>query len=708
MAISAEDTASLAGSPGTGPRSPWWPLRPWLLALGAWLVLAGLTSAALWHLRRDALESQTRELNLLSLALTDEIDRGLRGTEEGLHALRAELREGRLPVHGPGTTQALHTRAGLMPLVRTLWLVDREDGVVAASEAAPAPGLAGFAPAPDRLGANAMALSRPFDAAGSAAGEPQVALAVRWEGAPGAANGWILAALPARALLGAFSAALPAADARMTVLRGDGVPLAAAGPELPVPADPQQALPQPGRPGMEVRTFPNGSQHLVAQHTVARYGLRVIVSRDMAALLAGWRGAAELAGAVLLLLLASMAAAVHFVRRADLRRAEAQRALQAQLARAGKLESLGTLAGSVAHDFNNVLAGIVGFGEMAQDAAPPGSDQARHLDKVLQAAQRGKALVERILAFSRGGARTSTVFELEPVVEEVLGLLSASLRPGVVLEREFSAPAARLRGDPTQAFEAVMNLCTNAMQAMPRGGMLSVRLAREQVAATRVLSHSRLAAGRYLVLAVADQGEGIAPQVMEHLFEPFFTTRGAQSGTGLGLAVVHGVVAEFGGAVDVQSTPGQGARFTLYLPECLEAAAAAVPTGAAVPGGTGQALLVVDDEPLLAALAEELLTGLGYAPVAFTDPVAALQALQADPVRFAAVITDEVMPGLTGTQLTEALRRHAPTLPVLLVTGYGGALLARRAAAAGVTRVLAKPLERAALAHALGEVLCQA
>lgn len=682
-----------------GPPAAW---RPWLLALALWLALAGITAAALWHLRSDTLENQVRELNLLSLALTDEIDRGLRGTEEGLHALRAELHEGRLRVDGTGTAQALHTRAGLMPLVRTLWLVDRHGRTIAASEAAPAPALAGFAPAPGRLGVNDMALSRPFQAE---AGEPLVALAVRRDGAAGAAGGWIVAAVPAGALLGAFNAAGPAADARMTVLRGDGVPLAATRSVMPAPDDPQQARRVAGRPGMEVRTFTDGSEHLVALHTVARYGLRVIVSRDMAALLAGWRAAAEVAGAVLLLLLASMAAAVHFVRRADLRRAEAQRALQAQLARAGKLESLGTLAGSVAHDFNNVLAGIVGFGEMAQDAAPPGSDQARHLDKVLQAAQRGKALVERILAFSRGGALTSTVFELEPVVEEVLGLLSASLRPGVVLEREFSAPAARLRGDPTQAFEAVMNLCTNAMQAMPRGGMLSVRLAREQVAATRVLSHSRLAPGRYLALAVADQGEGIAPHVMEHLFEPFFTTRGAQSGTGLGLAVVHGVVAEFGGAVDVQSTPGQGARFTLYLPECLEAAAAPVPTGAAVPGGTGQALLVVDDEPLLAALAEELLTGLGYAPVAFTDPVAALQTLQADPARFAAVITDEVMPGLTGTQLTEALRRHAPGLPVLLVTGYGGALLARRAAAAGVTRVLAKPLERAALAHALGEVL---
>jgi signal transduction histidine kinase len=197
-----------------------------------------------------------------------------------------------------------------------------------------------------------------------------------------------------------------------------------------------------------------------------------------------------------------------------------------------------------------------------------GSDQARHLDGVLRAATRGKALVERVLSFSRGGARLSTVFELEPVVEEVLSLLSASLRAGVVLERVFEAPGARLRGDPTQAFEAVLNLCTNAMDAMPGEGMLSVRLERLHVAEPRILSHTQLSAGDFVALTVSDQGSGISPEVMEHLFEPFFTTRTAKSGTGLGLAVVFGVVAEFGGAIDVRSSPGQGASFIVYFPLC--------------------------------------------------------------------------------------------------------------------------------------------
>ncbi|HET7865088.1 MAG TPA: ATP-binding protein [Burkholderiaceae bacterium] len=690
-------------------RAAW---RPWLLALSLWLALAAVAALALWHLRSDTLDSQTRELGLLSLALTDEIDRGLRGTHEGLQALRAELGEGHLPLAGGAAAQALQTRASLMPLVEMLWLVDREGRVLAASGTTPAPPLPGFVPVLGGLPAEAMALSAPFPNTARAAGhDTLVALAISLPGLPHTASlseGWILAALPAGALLGAFSAAMPAADARMAVFRSDGVRLASANVGAPAPGEAAAVLRLAEQPSVAVRRFHDGSDNLMGLHSVPRYGLKVLVSRDLASLLAAWRGAAELTAAALLLLLAGMAAAMHFVLRADRRHTEARRALQAQLARASKLESLGTLAGGVAHDFNNVLAGIVGFGEMARDAAAEGSDQARHLDKVLQAALRGKALVERILSFSRGGARASAVFELEPVVNEVISLLAASLRPGVVLERGLQAPGARLRGDPTQAFEAVMNLCTNAMQAMPRGGMLSVKLERIHAAAPRVLSHSRLEPGGHLALSVADQGGGITPEVMERLFEPFFTTRGGQSGTGLGLAVVHGVMAEFGGAIDVQSVPGQGARFTLYFPEHTGGPGTGrlpEPEPDAARSGTGQRLLVVDDEPELVALAVEMLRGLGYDPVGHVDPTSALQALRDDPQPFAAVITDEVMPRLSGTQLTQALRPHAPHLPVLLVSGYGGALLAQRAAAAGVTRVLSKPLQRAALSRALAELL---
>ena len=677
--------------------------RPWLVALALWIALAAVAAVALWHLRRDAIDSQTRELGLLSLALTDEIDRGLRGAEEGLHALRAELHEGRLPVADGDATLALRTRADLMPLVETLWLVDVDGRLIAASDETPAPALTTFAPKLDAMLLDTPAVSRPFSDASKQG--TLVALAIRFPDAPGTKGGWILAGMPAKVLLGAFNAAQPAADARMVVLRGDGVRLADVNVAMPTVDEASLARRLANRPSIEVRKFQDGSENLVGLHSVPRYDIKVVVSRNLSAVLMSWRQAAEGAGVALAVLLIVMSAAVHFVLRADRKRTEAQRALQAQLTRASKLESLGTLAGGVAHDFNNVLAGIVGFGEMAQDAAAPGSDQGRHLDKVMTAALRGKALVDRILAFSRGGARASTVFELEPVVEEVLTLLSASLRPGVVLERVLEASSARLRGDPTQVFEAVMNLCTNAMQAMPQGGMLTVHLQREHVSVPRVLSHSPLPASDYLALTVADQGGGVAPDVMEHLFEPFFTTRGAQAGTGLGLAVVHGVVAEFGGAIDVKSQPGQGARFTLFFPECTDQLGGVDPELAIATHGAGQRLLVVDDEPDLIGLALEMLKKMGYESEGYIDSTAALQALREHPQHFAAVITDEVMPGLSGTRLTEALREFAPHVPVLLVSGYGGMLLAQRAAAAGVTRVLSKPLQRADLSRALAELL---
>jgi signal transduction histidine kinase/ActR/RegA family two-component response regulator len=590
-----------------------------------------------------------------------------------------------------------------MPLVDYLWLVDSEGRRISSSHDAPPPALASFNPLPADLPANAIAVSNPFRT--SKGGPPLVALAMRLDGVPSARGGWILAALPASDLLGAFTAATPAADARMAVFRRDGLRLAGDVMDRLLDAGQHTAQHLPGRARLELRQFPDGSEHLVALHQVPRYGLSLVLTRDLAALLQSWRVTTRLALLVAAAALAVMAAAVAFVQRADRQRAREQQAMQAQQARSNKLQSLGTLAGGVAHDFNNVLAAVVGFAEMAQDAAPPGSAQARHLGKVLQAARRGIGLVERILSFSRGGARESRVFALEPVVDEVLNLLAASLREGVVLERDLDAAEARLRGDPTQIFEAVMNLCTNAMQAMPGGGLLSVQLRRVEVLTPRVLSHSSLPAGRYAMLVVADQGGGMSSEVLDHLFEPFFTTRSAAAGTGLGLAVVHGVVGEFDGAIDVQSALGRGARFTLYLPECAAPATEQAPAQRAVQSGAGQRLLVVDDEPALCALAEKMLRGLGYDPVCMTDPSAALQLILDDPERFDALITDEVMPGLSGTQLTARLRAQGVQLPVMLVSGYGGALLAQRATMAGVTRVMSKPLQRVDLALALNELL---
>ncbi|BDT68916.1 sensor histidine kinase RcsC [Comamonadaceae bacterium OS-1] len=672
---------------------------PTALGLGLLLAAVGVVS----HLRGEAIRSQSRELGLLSLALSDEIHRELRGMNAGLRAMQVELAEGTLPTRGTAASRALQTRTELMAIVDTLALTDRQGQLLASSGPSAMADLASFYPGLNQLEHDAVAVSRPF--ADPRTQAPLVTLAVPFSDATGQHGGWILATLRSHALLGAFTVAQPGTDARMAVFRRDGVLLAGTLDIQPMLDEASIARRLADQKGTELRRLPDGSERLIALRSLERYGLEVVFTRDLPVVLQAWTDTARLVAVAVLLLLGGLAASATLVQRANQRRAAAQAALTTQSTRANKLESLGELAGGVAHDFNNVLAAIVGFGEMAQDAAPPGSAQARHLDKVLGAALRGKALVERILSFGRGGGCASTVFELEPIVAEVLALLAATLRPGVVLESGLEAPGALLRGDPTQAFEAVMNLCTNAMQAMPNGGMVQVQVVRQQVAQRRVLSHTQLSAGSYVVLTVTDQGSGITPEVMERLFEPFFTTRSATSGTGLGLAVVHGVVAEFGGAIDVQSQPGQGARFTLYFPECTDAPSPRRATALPNSNGTGQALLVVDDEPTLVALAEEMFTSLGYQPVGFTDPVAALQALRADPQRFAAVVTDEVMPSLTGIELTQAIRRFAPALPILMVSGYGGAALAERAAAAGVSRLLTKPLQREELARAMALLL---
>ncbi|MGC3984107.1 MAG: ATP-binding protein [Pseudorhodoferax sp.] len=383
-----------------------------------------------------------------------------------------------------------------------------------------------------------------------------------------------------------------------------------------------------------------------------------------------------------------------------------ERQLQDQLQRARRLEAIGTLAGGVAHDFNNILASVVGYGELARAAAGEGSDQARQLDQVLQAGQRGKALVERVLSFSRGTPHVAQRFALQPVVEEVLQLMAASLPAGVTLAPALQAPAAVLSGDPTLVYEAVLNLCTNGVQAMPEGGALRVLLDLETVDAPRTLFEAGLQPGRYARLRVQDSGTGIAPEALDRLFEPFYTTKGPRKGTGLGLAVVHGVAAEFGGAIDVQSRPGEGACFTLYFP-CLDAPAdaAAPAAGGELPLGQGQAVLVVDDEPALVALAEEMLAGLGYEPFGLASSTEALARFTAAPGRFDLVLTDERMPELAGTELAAALRRIRPDLPVVLASGYGGPALARRAAAAGVRVLVAKPLARAELARAVAQAL---
>ena len=380
--------------------------------------------------------------------------------------------------------------------------------------------------------------------------------------------------------------------------------------------------------------------------------------------------------------------------------------LEAQLRQSQKMEAIGTLAGGIAHDFNNILGAILGYGELAQQQAATGSAGRRYVDNVLHAAGRAKTLVDRILGFSRSGLGERVPVNIQFVVAETLELLTASLPQDIQLDTRLEAGNAAVLGDAIQLHQVTMNLCTNALQAMTgHGGTLTIVLDRTLLTETRAVSRGQLTPGDYVRLVIADTGRGIPPGVMERIFDPFFTTKGVGEGTGLGLSLVHGIVSDLRGGIDLHSQVGAGTRFEIWLPVRGEAPEPQSIEPGAVPLGNGQTVLIVDDEKALVDLSEETLAQLGYEPVGFESSPAALRAFQAQPDRFDVVLTDEAMPELTGMELARAIRGLKADIPIVLMSGHGGAQLIARAAPLGITEVLHKPLQSRELAEALARVL---
>jgi signal transduction histidine kinase len=384
-------------------------------------------------------------------------------------------------------------------------------------------------------------------------------------------------------------------------------------------------------------------------------------------------------------------AAEIFANAVERERGEAERqGLQDRLAQAQRLEAVGTLAGGIAHEFNNVLGVVMGATEMALPAA--GEQVRRRLAQIAAAADRGQRIVEQVLAFSRRRERRDHAVRVQPTIAEAIELIRVSLPATVTLRARLQADDAAVRGDAAEVQQVVMNLCTNAVHAMDGRGTLEVALDTVAVPLERAVSEGTLAAGDYVRLAVRDTGHGMDEATRARIFEPFFTTKGVGEGTGLGLPTVHGYVTQYGGALHVTSRPGQGSTFEAFWPVTGardDGEAAAAPEA----GGNGETILVVDDEPALVLLGEDMLAALGYEPVGFAASADALAAFRADPGRFDLALLDEVMPGMTGSELAAALRAIRPDLPVVLMTGYRGAVPVGAAC-----ELLAKPLRSASLA----------
>ena len=384
---------------------------------------------------------------------------------------------------------------------------------------------------------------------------------------------------------------------------------------------------------------------------------------------------------------------------------EELRRLEKQLRQAQRLEAIGTLAGGIAHDFNNILGAILGYGERALRDAAVGSRLRHDLESIMTAGERGRILVDQILSFSRTSASERVAVHVEQVASEALNHAAARLPAAVTIVPRLRAGSAAVLGDPTQVHQVVMNLLTNALQAMPSGGTVSVLLELVQVDAYQVITTGTLEAGVYLLLEVADSGLGIAPEIIERIFDPFFTTKEVGVGTGLGLSLVHGIVTELGGAINVTSEIGAGSVFTVYLPRTGDAAEAGETGVPDLPRGNGERVLVVDDEEPLMRIAVETLEECGYRPVGFSSSLAALEAFRASPQSFDALVTDERMPGMTGTVLIREVRVLRADIPAMLMSGYIGGSSGRSDQDTGADEVLKKPVPGNELAASLARVL---
>jgi PAS domain S-box-containing protein len=387
----------------------------------------------------------------------------------------------------------------------------------------------------------------------------------------------------------------------------------------------------------------------------------------------------------------------------DRMRAEQEReALEERLRHAEKMEAIGTLAGGVAHDFNNILAAIVGYGELALLNLPAGESARDDVSQIMKAAFRARDLVHQILAFSRQTVRGKRRFEVEPLVRETMNLLRAAIPANIEVRESIEQNAGAVLADPTQLHQVLMNLCTNARWAMREqaSGVLEVKLDRLKLTEPT----SELAAGDYVRLTVSDDGCGMDTATRERIFEPYFTTRPMSEGSGLGLAVVHGIVSGLGGTVLVRSVVGAGSAFEVFLPRMAAPPADERPPSLELPKGT-ERILFVDDEPAVTAVCERMLASLGYRVTATTSASDALELFRKDPNAFDLVITDQSMPRLTGLALTEGILSIRADACVLICTGYSDVLDESKALEVGARMLLMKPLELATLASAVRRAL---
>ncbi len=376
-----------------------------------------------------------------------------------------------------------------------------------------------------------------------------------------------------------------------------------------------------------------------------------------------------------------------------------------QLRQSQKMEAIGTLAGGIAHDFNNMLAGILGFTEMAIEDVPDRPDVQRSLQNVLKSAMRAKDLVKKILVFSRKTNDERALLSLSPLVKETVQFLRASIPSTIEISLDIATSWDHVLAAPVEVHQILMNLATNASLAMQeKGGVLEVSLSDIDFTPESPVLGLDVMQGEYIQLTVKDTGVGMTPDVTKRVFEPFFTTREVGKGTGMGLAVVYGIVKDLQGTITVESAPGIGSTFRVFFPKVQAEAQKEETDTIQVPKGT-ERILFIDDEEMLIKWGQVVLERLGYTVTAVNNSKEAFNILSSDPSRFDLVITDHTMPGMTGVEIARELLRIRLDLPIILCTGHNDAVSPEIAMEAGIRQLLMKPVAKPELAQAIRRAL---
>ena len=384
---------------------------------------------------------------------------------------------------------------------------------------------------------------------------------------------------------------------------------------------------------------------------------------------------------------------------------EKRAALETQLRQIHKMEAVGTLAGGIAHDFNNILAAILGYAEMAMDDTPDHSRAKFQIEQVLKAGNRAKELVKHILSFSRKETQERVPVQIHQIAKDALKFLRASTPTTIEIKQNIDPQCGNILADPTEIHQVLMNLCTNAAQAMDEnGGVLEVGLTSVQLSAEDPVKDSNLKPVYYVQFTVNDNGIGINQQNIDKIFDPYFTTKEVGKGSGMGLAVVIGIVKSHDGMITVDSKPGEGTIFKVYFPKIEEQIQEKIEDTSPLPLGN-EKILVVDDEVIIADITKQRIESLGYQVTAKTSSKEALELFRSQPDAFDVVITDQTMPGLTGKKLAKKLIEIKPDLPVIICSGYSPKIDAEKANFIGISAFLMKPVDKRELAKTIRKVL---